>query len=120
MKEKTMKIIDITIIVVISISMIIFIILAFNAANAVKDVAEHQNKIIKSMASEPQIRFSFPNESYEILFKHSKDGISYSYFDKRNGSISKYKRTCKQIRCDCMDWGCMLYCMECNETEIKE
>lgn len=61
---------------------------------------------------------------YEDI-EEEKPDINWTKFKQWNDkrfNITNYNYSdlpdfskCKQVRCDCMDWGCMAYCMECPE-----
>ena len=37
-------------------------------------------------------------------------------FQSMDANITFMNMTCHQVRCKCMDWGCLAYCMSCELT----
>ncbi len=48
-------------------------------------------------------------------FSPSSDYI----FQSMNVNITFMNMTCRKVRCDCMDWGCMAYCMSCTDLNTN-
>ena len=63
----------------------------------------------------------------DINFNESKivEGIKNNFIpdlkEVLNNSMNKDFNGCKPIPCECWEWGCALYCMECDDAfEVKD
>ncbi len=41
------------------------------------------------------------------------------FFNSMNVNFTFMNMTCHEVRCDCMDWGCMSYCMSCKDLNTS-
>ncbi len=64
---------------------------------------------------EPLLGFG-NGSSAEIIFKYSpaypKPGEPFM--------LEMNLDYCKEVPCDCHEWGCAMYCMECNDVNAEE
>ncbi len=54
--------------------------------------------------------FFTSNISFNRLRFEPQEYLFYSM----NANFTFMNMTCHEVRCDCMDWGCMAYCMSCT------
>ena len=60
-----------------------------------------------------------------LTFISNEDLLNFNYtpnyfFNSMNVNFTFMNMTCHEVRCDCMDWGCMAYCMSCKDLNTEK
>lgn len=78
---------------------------------------KEESRFVDNMVRNPGIVFTngtVDEPSIKIISKNTSGfDMQPPYF------VELSKQRCKPITCDCAEWGCVLYCYVCDDTEIS-